>query len=223
MKDSPVNSHIHFDVITSFEKPEESPDWSYIYLLLRKGSGPGEILTGIPPFIKKVEGDNLQMEFRPFLQKITDIHLYSDKDREIEPNGNITGIYLFIVIAIVLLTVSWINYYNLNKARLVTIHKPIHIQLIMGSSNSLIIGQSMLESVLNVSASLLLAGLLSDMINQIANAWVGFGFLQNGLTDFLTIWPFIAVVFLISVFAGTLPVIMHILSKRRSGTDFKTI
>jgi putative ABC transport system permease protein len=223
MKDSPINSHIHFDIITSFEKPEENPGWAYIYLLIRKGSGPGEILTGIPAFIKKVAGDNLQMEFTPFLQNITDIHLYSAKDREIEPNGNITSIYLFIVIAIVLLTVSLINYYNLNKARLLTLHKPIHIQLIMGSAKSLIIGQSMLESVINVSASLLFAGFLSDMINQIAIYWFGFGLLQNGLIDFVTIWPFIISVFLISVFAGTLPVIFHILSRQKSGTDFKKI
>lgn len=221
MKDSPVNSHIHFDVITSFEKPEEDPGWAYIYLLIRKGSGPGEILTGIPPFIKKVSGENVQIEFKPFLQKITDIHLHSDKDREIEPNGNITSIYLFVVIAIILLTVSWINYYNLNKARLLTIQKTIHIQLIMGSDNWLIIAQSMLESVLQVSAAFLLMGLLSDMINQIAKAWFGFGFLQYGLIDFKTIWPFITSIFLISLFAGTLPVAMHILAKQKSGTQFK--
>lgn len=223
MKDSPINSHIHFDVITSFEKPEEDPGWAYIYLLIKKGSSPGEILAGIPPFIKKIAGENVQMEFKPFLQKITDIHLYSSKDREIEPNGNITSIYLFIAIAIVLLTVSWINYYNLNKSRLLTLHKPIRIQLIMGSNNWLIIAQSMLESVLNVSASLLLTGFLSDIINQIASSWFGFGFLQSGLADFIKIWPFIAAVFLISVFAGTLPVILHILSKQKSGTDFKKI
>jgi putative ABC transport system permease protein len=223
MKDSPVNSHIHFDIITSFEKPEEDPGWAYIYLLIRNGSDTGEVLTEIPPFIKKISGENVQIEFKPFLQKITDIHLYSDKDREIETNGNITSIYLFVIMAIVLLAVSWINYYNLNKARLLTIQKSIHIQLIMGSDNWLIIAQSMLESVLNVSAALLITAFLSDIINQIATSWFGFGFLQNGFMDFITIWPFITSIFLISVFAGTLPVILHILSKQKSGTEFKKI
>jgi putative ABC transport system permease protein len=95
--------------------------------------------------------------------------------------------------------------------------------MIMGSSNSLIIGQAMLESVFNVSVSSLLAVFLSDMINQIAIPWFGFGFLQNGLTDFVSIWPFIIAVFLTSVFAGTLPVILHIISKQKTGTEFKTI
>jgi putative ABC transport system permease protein len=223
MKDSPINSHIHFDVITSFEKPEENPDWAYIYLLIKKGSGPGEVLTGIPPFIKKLAEENVKMEFKPFLQKITDIHLYSAKDREIEPNGNITSIYLFVVIAIVLLIVSWINYYNLNKTRLLTLHKPIHIQLILGSNNWLIITQSMMESFLNVSVALLITGFLSDFINQTAASWFGFSFLHNGFADLITIWPFITAVFLISIFAGTLPVILHILAKQKSGTDLKKI
>ncbi len=139
MKDTPVNSHVHFDILTSFAKPAEAPDWAYVYLLLRPGTNPDDILKGFPAFIKGVVADKDQSNFKPFLQKITDIHLFSDKDREIETNGNITSVYVFIIIAFVLLLISWVNYYNLNKARLMTIQKQIHIQRITGSNSRLII------------------------------------------------------------------------------------
>ena len=82
----------------------------------------------------------------PFSRRISDIHLYSNKDREAEPNGNITNVYVFIIIAAVLLAVSLANFYNLNKARLMTLRKSIDIQRAMGSENNHIILQSILES-----------------------------------------------------------------------------
>ena len=48
MSDSPVNSHIHFDAVTSFEKPQQAPGWAYVYLLLKRGSGADEVLAGFP-------------------------------------------------------------------------------------------------------------------------------------------------------------------------------
>jgi len=139
MKETPVNSHVHFDVLTSFARPEDAPSWAYVYLLLKQGTDPSDLLSQIPLFIDKFRNESDQMEFIPHLQKITDIHLFSDKDREIEPNGNITGIYLFITIAFVLLLVSWVNFYNLNKARLYVLQKQVYIQHIIGSGKWLII------------------------------------------------------------------------------------
>ena len=77
----------------------------------------------------------LTENFYSLLQKITDIHLYSNKDREVEPNGNITVIYLFVIIAIVLLVVSFVNFYNLNKARILSLQKSIYLQKIFGSDS----------------------------------------------------------------------------------------
>ncbi len=114
-------------------------------------------MSQFPDFLKNVAKVTEQESYTPYLQKITDIHLYSDKDREIEANGNITGIYLFIVIAFVLLIVSWVNYYNLNRARLITLQKQIHVQRITGANNRLIILQSVTESAVSVVMSLILA------------------------------------------------------------------
>jgi putative ABC transport system permease protein len=221
MKDSPINSHIHFDILTSFARPAEAPAWAYVYLLLKPGTGPDEILSRFPSFIKQVVQEKDQNNFKPYLQKITDIHLFSDKDREVEPNGNIKSIYLFIVIAFVLLLISWVNYYNLNKARLITLQKQIHIQKITGSNNILIILQSLTESGFCVLLSLALALLLLDISENPVKNLFGFILLPNGYYDLVSSWLIGLVLLSVSILAGSMPVIIYIVTGQKSFQGFK--
>jgi putative ABC transport system permease protein len=188
MKDNPVNSHIHFDVLTSFAKPENPPYWAYVYILLKKNTSPGEILSQFPEFLKNVIKVNDKNNYIPFLQKITDIHLHSNKDRELEANGNITGIYLFILIAIVLLIVSWVNYYNLNNARLLTLQKQIHLQRLTGANNRLIVLQTLAESALCVILSMILAIILINLADNPARTIFGFNILPEGYSVISCNW-----------------------------------
>jgi putative ABC transport system permease protein len=223
MRDTPVNSHIHFDILTSFAKPQEHPDWAYVYILLKKNTSPDEILSQFPTFLKDVVKVTDQNSYTPYLQKITDIHLFSNKDRELEANGNITGIYLFIVIALVLLLVSWVNYYNLNNARLLTLKKQIHIQKITGANNRLIILHSFAESSISVLLSLILALILIDLADSPARAIFGFHILPGGYSELSGNWFIISVLLIISLFAGSLPVFFYIVSGRNSSRGFREI
>jgi putative ABC transport system permease protein len=223
MKDTPANSHIHFDILTSFAKPEEPPDWAYVYLLLRQNTTPEEILSQFPAFLKDVVKVVEQNTYTPYLQKITDIHLYSNKDREIEANGNITGIYLFIVVAFVLLVVSWFNYYNLNNARLLTLQKHIQIQRITGANDKLIILQSFTESSISVILSLIFALIFLDLAKNPARTIFGFNILPGGYSDLSCNWLIISALLIISLFAGSLPVIIYILTGRNSSQGLREI
>ena len=216
MKDSPINSHIHFDVVTSFADPNEAPSWAYVYLLLKNGSSPDDILKSLPAFIKEAEKTNAQTEFKPHLQKITDIHLYSNKDREFEQNGNITGIYLFGAIAVVLLLVSWVNYYNLSKTQLLNLKKQIQIQRILGSKKWQIISRSASESALSNILALILAFILLDLFNQLAGSLTGLPQFHDLINSLAAIWPFVIVVFLVSVIAGSFPVGIYLTRSRKS-------
>ena len=214
MKDPPANSHIHFDVLTSFVKPSEPADWAYIYLMLNKKATPDQVLKGLPAFIDTFEKSANLRTFTPYLQKITDIHLYSNKDREIEQNGNITIVYLFIIIAIVLLSISVVNFYNLNKARLLTLHKSIDIQRVMGAANRNIILQTILETSVSGILALLLALIILDLSQQFSASVLGFNLFPGGSGDLAGIWPYALLIFSISAIAGSLPAIMTILNTR---------
>jgi putative ABC transport system permease protein len=223
MKDNPPNSHIHFDILTSFAKPEEPPYWAYVYILLKKNSSPDDILSQLPAFLKDVVKITDQSNYTPYLQKITEIHLNSNKDRELEANGNITGLYLFILIAFVLLVVSWVNYYNLNNATLLTLQKQIHIQRIVGANNRIVILQTLAESAISVILSLILAIILIDLADNPARTIFGFNILPGGYSDILHNWSLILALLIISLVAGSLPVIIYIISGRNSSQGFREI
>jgi len=213
MKDTPANSHIHFDILTSFVKPQDPPGWAYVYLLLKKQTKPDHVLNALPAFIKNVEKASERMIFTPYLQKITDIHLYSNKDREAEQNGNVTIVYLFIIIATVLLVVSLVNFYNLNKVRLLTLHKSIDIQRAMGSENKYIILQSVIESTICVFSSLVLSLIFLDLSDQFAVSFLGFNLFPEGIGGLFNIWPFGIFLLIVSTITGSLPTILNILNR----------
>jgi putative ABC transport system permease protein len=210
MQDSPSNSHIHFDMLTSFVKPEEAPDWAYVYLLLRDQAGADDLLHQLPEFIKQVEPDNPGVTYKPFLQKITDIHLHSEKDREVEPNGNIASIYLYILIALILLLVSWTNYFNLNRARLLSQGKQTDIQRINGAGRLHITGQAIAESAVCSLIALVGAIFLIDMAGYLSAAMTGLRILPEGTGSLVSIWPFIILIFILTIIAGALPTIGYV-------------
>jgi putative ABC transport system permease protein len=212
MDDSPVNSHIHFDILTSFVKPEEPPSWAYVYILLNPGAKPADLLAGIQAFADDTKHGGDQISFRPFLQKITDIHLHSYKDREVEPNGSIAGIYLYIFIALILMAVSWTNYFNLNRAKLLSLQKQTDIQRISGASRTRMILQAVLESAVCTSLALGLSIILIDITGSVAGSFFGFTLFPGGMVELMTTWPFMILLVAGSMIAGSLAQISNILS-----------
>lgn len=214
MQDTPVNSHIHFDILTSFTKPNEAPGWAYIYLLLKKGTKPEQLISGLPEFIKSHENISDQRTFTPYLQNITDIHLYSNKDREVEPNGNITLIYLFAIIAIVLLVVSFVNFYNLNKARILSLQKSIYLQKIFGADSNSLIFNSLIESSVTVLLAFGLAAIFLYLLQMLATSFPGLNLNSYGMRDLVRIWYISIIMLLAALITGSLPLIVHIFKGR---------
>ncbi len=221
MQDSPIESHIHFDIITSVVRPLEIPGWAYVYLLLKHDIKADEVLAAFPSFINKLEKENDQVKFTPYLQKITDIHLFSAKDREVEPNGNITYVYLFTLIALILMLISWVNYYNISKARLLILQKQLRTQRIIGSDKRSLIVHSLAESGFYVFLALFLAIFILDFVRNPANSFLGFNLMPDGFSDLVSIWPLILAILIISVLSGSLPLIQKILIRQMSLTTLK--
>ena len=223
MQDSPSNSHIHFDVLTSVVRPLEMGGMAYVYLLLKPNTNPGEVLEAFPPFAKKLQEENGQTAFTPHLQKITEIHLYSDKDNEVEPNGNITNVYLFIFMAAILLLISWVNYFNLSKARLLILRKQFQIQRTVGSNTRSVMAQSLAESGVYVLLAFLLAVTLLDFVRGPATSFFGFNLTTIGFNGMINIWPVIVVILIISIISGSLPQMQYMITGRATLTTFKQL
>lgn len=162
----PANAHIHPQMLVSFSTLRDSAiygeknlrtNWGnnmfLTYLLLPKGYDIRRMEARFPAFLDQ----HMQGEYGPnrpskytrlSLQKLTDIHLYSHTDDEVEPGGDITRVYLFAAIALFILLIACINYMNLATARSALRAKEIGIRKVAGAGRKELVLQFLSESVL---------------------------------------------------------------------------
>lgn len=193
-KDFPENSHMHPDILIAFNTlkiPEIygeerlRTNWGNnsfsTYMLVPQGYPVENIEAQFPDFLDRHMGAAAAENDAPmphewtklFLNKMTDIHLHSHLDSEIEENGDIKRVYIFSAIAIFILLIAGINYMNLSTARSATRAKEIGIRKVAGAHRSELMGQFLSESMLLTFLAMVLA---------IGVAWLCLPVLEN-LTD----------------------------------------
>ena len=82
------------------------------------------------------------------LQALTDIHLKSNFEAEIAQQGNLQYVYIFSVVAVLVLFIACFNFINLSTARSAKRAKEVGLRKMFGSHRSQLIRQFLNESVL---------------------------------------------------------------------------
>lgn len=225
IKDMPAQSHVHFSFIKSISGMEESRSDFWLnnnfgtYVLVRAGTDKKSIDGWLRQEVKKYVNPQLTRYAQSSLAEVekkggyftytamplTKIHLYSTLTNELEPSGNITYIYIFIVIALLILLVACVNFMNLSTASSMGRSKEVGIRKVLGSGRSSLIGQFLSESLLTSLISLVLAVLITATLlpyfNQLSGKQIPFPlFSSPGL---LAILLFSAV--LVGLLAGIYP------------------
>ena len=176
-KDFPDNSHFHpsmfgsmFPVVMFFGGPEAfmgnfGGNSFSTYLLLNEGVDRLAFEEKLPKLIDKYmtaseAGIPTSKGTKLFLWPITDIHLYSNLDTEIEANGNIDYVYVYSAVALFILLIACINFMNLSTARSSLRSKEVGLRKVMGADKSALIKQFLGESFMLTVISMLLALLL---------------------------------------------------------------
>ena len=179
-EDMPVNAHFHAGVLLPLAGNEEVKNapqyWGYnnnffTYFLLRKGcdkaafSGKFETLAAqkVSLLLKDLfatttadfEKAGQRAQFR--LQNLTDIHLHSSLQSELEANGNIRYIWIFSAIAFFILLIACINFMNLATARSAGRAREVGVRKALGSTRQALAGQFLTESLAMAVLSVLLA------------------------------------------------------------------
>ena len=160
-EDLPNNSHMQIDAMFSFEswlslvEPGYPLSWQWdgfhTYIQLGSNVDAGQFEAKLPAFVQEREGEelatwNADMIFN--LQSIKDIHLDSDFIGEFKPNGNREATYFLSIVAIMILTIAWINYVNLSTAKSIERASEVGIRKVMGGYRTQLIRQFLLESIL---------------------------------------------------------------------------
>ena len=160
----PANSHLHFDFLASMvEKGEdklyESWGWVhfYTYVLLAEEHAVSKLQRHLPAFIDRHKGKGKSALIRLDLQPLTDIHLHSRLAREIEPNGDIAYVYVFIAGALFSLLISCINFANLATAQGLRRANEVGVRKVVGANPSQLVGQFLGEAIFLALLALVLA------------------------------------------------------------------
>lgn len=219
MKDFPQNSHFHPELITTPSDKSAFEDWAWTYLVLSPNACPDSILSGFKNFYSSQTGIEAETsKIEPHLQKITDIHLHSNKLREIEPNGNMGTVYTLAIAALILLLTALANYANLNIGMADFCDKYLFISKVSGSSVWMSFKYFLSEGIIIVAASVV----ISWFILIGANLLIQKQFNLNLFTGNMLLSVLIVTLFsLLGILSGVLPLVREGIRNIKSSVDYK--
>jgi len=210
IKNIPANSHFHFDfaipLSNNFLGSDKDADWQwyefYTYVRLKPQ-------TNIASFTKKVQtiyqSNDSAGKNTYYTQPLTSIHLTSNLKEEIESNSNKLYVYIFSLIAIVIILIAGINYVNLATAKAAARTKEVGVRKVNGASRLSLIGQFLTESVITCLAAFVLAIVMAQLLLPVVNTIT-----QKQLTFInnpLTLTYLLGLALLLGVVAGIFPAI----------------
>jgi putative ABC transport system permease protein len=170
LKNIPQNSHLQFDYLLPYAAaPENMKSWDvfspYIYVKLNSIINYKEFSKKISHvYLDRNPDEDWKVSF--YLNPLKRIHLY-------DPNGGglITYVYLFSVMAFIVLLIACVNFMNLYTARSYQRTKEIGVKMAAGSTRSHLIGQFITEAYvytfISVLCALILVKILIPQINTI--------------------------------------------------------
>ncbi|TKK68260.1 FtsX-like permease family protein [Ilyomonas limi] len=221
----PANAHLHPDIMLSFATLKDSAiygeanlrtNWGnnsfYDYLLLPPNYDAQKLEAQFPAFLNRHvphEGDKFQPSAWTSLslRKLTDIHLYSHKDSEIEENGDIKRVYIFSAIALFILLIACINYMNLSTARSALRAKEIGVRKVIGAGKGELVAQFLSESVLVCAIATLFSFFLTWLALPTLNNISGQSLTIQSLFVPSIILPLLAVPFVVGILSGIYPAV----------------
>jgi len=226
MEDVPVNSHFHFIMLgsnISYPRNCDNPIWVsnnfYNYVKLKEGTNAKEFEQKLKTLVTKYIGPqlkqflNISMEefekggnsYNYFIQPLADIHLKSKLQYEIEPNGNILYVYIFSVVAFLILLIACINFMNLATARSATRAKEVGLRKVVGSDKKRLISQFLSESILVCFIALLLALLIVELTLPAFNDLLDIKLSMGYLSTWYTIPALIGFAITVGLISGSYP------------------
>ncbi|MBD0257087.1 MAG: ABC transporter permease, partial [Cytophagales bacterium] len=217
----PPQSHFHPQMLISFKTLEDDRVYGKeglrtnfgnnsfaTYLLLPPGYDAGRLTARLPAFIDKnvtSDGDKPSRWTRLYLQKLTDIHLRSHLDSEIEANGDINYIYIFSAIGVLVLLIACINYMNLATARSAGRAREVGLRKVIGARRGQLVGQFLSESAVLTVVALLLALVLAVGLLPYLNNFTGKSLTFRSLLDGPVVGIVVALALVTGLAAGSYP------------------
>ncbi|HRX01136.1 MAG TPA: ABC transporter permease, partial [Cyclobacteriaceae bacterium] len=229
-KDFPDQAHWHPELLVSFITLENDniygrtgleTNWGNnsfgTYFLLDEGADIKKLEAQFPEFLNKHFGAYAIANFGApptfvasnvtslYAQKVTDIHLYSHLDDEVEVNGNINNVYMMGVIGLFIVLIACFNFVNLSTARATKRAKEVGLRKVVGAVRTQLVIQYLSESILIAVFALILSVAMAwmglDWLNQFTHKNLSINFVEH----FSLVSGLVITTFVIGFVAGIYP------------------
>lgn len=221
----PANSHFRFDMLGSLNSLGDSRSdmWLnhnyYTYIILKNGTTKASmeakfrdvVIKYVGPQIKKFIGITIEdfekagNQFGYQLEPLKDIHLKGAPQYQLEPSGSLTTVYIFAIIAVLILVIAIINYINLATAKSAGRAKEVGIRKVSGSDKTGLIFQFIGESIVIVFIAGIIASLLVLVLTPSFNHLIGKEISLTIFSGYKGILGLITLILVVGTAAGAYP------------------
>ena len=223
--DLPENTNFHFYFLASLNSIPDSKDnfWLsdnyFTYILVKPGSDIKKLEDKINELVMKLSGPDvtkfMNASIADFLkagnklgyslEKLSDIHLYSKFNIQLEDNGDITYVYIFIAVAIFILIIACVNFINLATARSANRSKEVGLRKVFGSGKSQLVMQFLFDSTLLCTVSIILSVSMVELLLPSFNSMLKLQLSLSLVYPLYLIDALILLTILVSFLAGFYP------------------
>jgi len=230
VEDYPQNSHLKCDFICSYlSLRDNDTNMENDYFLGNHNFSDNVVLayakfnmnsdidlfnSKIPSFIDRYvsAGKNDQGQDVPAsswmnftVRQVEDIHLYSHKLNEVRTNSDISYIYLFSTLAILIIVIACINFFNLTTATIDKRFNETGVKKVFGIRKLEIYSQFIIESFLLVLTSAVIALILTWVSKSLLRSFLGISSNLNLIDPILFYTSILGLIILLSFITGFVP------------------
>ncbi len=211
--DLPAATHLRFDFLASMPTldliyPGLREDWIsllfYTYFLLPQEYDHNHLTEKLAGFSRKYDLQGTGKRTYA-LESLADIHLFSGRTSQLEPNGDITYVYAFSALAILILLIACLNFMNLATARATKRLKEISVRKVLGAERRQLIRQFLAEAILLAGAALLVSIGLLEFLLPVFNGLAGKHLALNYAHDLDILGGLAGLTLLAGFFSGSYP------------------
>ena len=178
VEDVPDNSHLTFDMLASFSSLTKKEIWGSAnyttYVTLNKRTNLSGLTSSFNKRVAELMGEDFFEGDNSFIydfNHIKNIHLKSDLESELEPQGSMKYVYVFSFIGLLILTIACVNYMNLATARSADRSREVGMRKVLGAHRKQLfyqfIGESFVVTILAIAIAITLTNFLLPAFNEL--------------------------------------------------------
>jgi putative ABC transport system permease protein len=222
LKNFPANSSISYNLLVSESsilnnegaKEWIANDWTSgafaTYFLLNNNTSSTALNSKLDNLIAANHKAEPGVKSHVQLQALKDVHFYSN---DIEGNsgkkGNISYIYVFLIVGCFIIFIACINYMNLSTARFTNRGKEIAVRKVAGASRTTLVRQFLVEVLLVTILSVVISIVLVNVLLPAFNSFTEKHLTVNIHTDYRVWTGILLMIVIVTLLGGLYPAIFQ--------------